>query len=369
MSDHPADIRVLGCGVVPSEVQTVRESMVQHADIKVFSFAMASCAGLVPPGMARRIGRLQKMAIAAARLAMQEAPAPPADPANVAVCVGTGLGSQTETAEFVENMIRLGEAEPKPARFVNSVHNSIASQLAIAWGFSGENHTFTHQSISFDLALWQAVQLLRTGRAERVLACGADELSPYLLSVASSRRRWRGKVSTPLVKTYAKGIPGEGCAAFVLARCDASYGAPRVAALHVAPLNARNAPAVDRLRELEFVGSALGRAGRGIRDVDFVLTCDNGDSDEDSAYVEVLNALSAAAGHPLRTGRFKQFCGDFYTASAIGFAAAVRMVQEKRVPPEIAAAAPCQADPGSPVRNVLLYNLSRTGHSVCLITE
>ena len=55
------------------------------------------------------------------------------------MAVGTSVGAVGETAGFLENLIQ-GEGEhPKPTKFINSVHNAMATQIAIQFGFTGEN--------------------------------------------------------------------------------------------------------------------------------------------------------------------------------------------------------------------------------------
>ena len=139
-------------------------------------------AETIPDARLRRLGRAQKLAVIAAERAVRPG-ADHAKPAGgMAVLVGTGLGELGQTSAFLENLDSKGEAEPKPACFVNSVHNALASQIALLLGCTAENHTFTHGFISFELALWQAMAALRSGRIEAAVVCGADEVSPYLLA-------------------------------------------------------------------------------------------------------------------------------------------------------------------------------------------
>ena len=156
-----------------------------------YQFSGQPGAGIIPPGSMRRLGRTQRMALAAAHLAVKDSPVALRAGDDAAVAVGTGLGELGETAAFLENMIALDEREPKPASFVNSVHNSLASQIAMALGLKGENHLFTHGAASFELALGQALLMLDAGRAEQVLVCGADGLSPYFVAAGRDFGWWR----------------------------------------------------------------------------------------------------------------------------------------------------------------------------------
>jgi Beta-ketoacyl synthase, N-terminal domain len=110
------------------------------------------------------------------------------DAGRTCVAIGTELGSLNEATAFVENLILKNEAEPQPQRFTNSVHNALAAQVAIEFGLKGLNSTPTCQEVSFEAALWHAVQELRTGATTLALAGVADELNPYAVAAA---KRWR----------------------------------------------------------------------------------------------------------------------------------------------------------------------------------
>jgi 3-oxoacyl-(acyl-carrier-protein) synthase len=85
----------------------------------------------VAPARRRRLNRLQQMAISAARqsLAGRRAPAE-----RVCVAMGTGLGCLGDASAFAENLVVQDEASPLPLRFTNSVHNALASQIALELG-------------------------------------------------------------------------------------------------------------------------------------------------------------------------------------------------------------------------------------------
>ncbi len=128
----------------------------------------AALKSLVPAAKLRRLGRAQVTALSAAILAAKDADQDLPLNVNTAVMVGTGLGEQEETGEFLRQMFLSGGQELRPARFINSVHNSIASNVAIFFGARAENYTFTHGAISFELALGGAIRAIQSGRADAV---------------------------------------------------------------------------------------------------------------------------------------------------------------------------------------------------------
>jgi hypothetical protein len=106
-------------------------------------------------------------------------------PPSTGVCFGTAYGCLTETESFVANMIRSHEATPKPRAFTSSVHNSIASFVALELGARGECNTFVHGEISFAQALLSAALCARRGRG--ALLVGAVDEVPQLTFLELAR--------------------------------------------------------------------------------------------------------------------------------------------------------------------------------------
>ena len=124
----------------------------------------------LPPQKAGRNARLPTAAIALARQAVGEQ----AVDATTAVYFGTAYGDATETEAFVENMIVNHEQFPKPRAFAASVHNAMASRVAMALKLTGPNRTYVHGEMSFLLAL-------RAARHQPTALVGAlDESTPLI---------------------------------------------------------------------------------------------------------------------------------------------------------------------------------------------
>ena len=356
---------VLGIGLVlpeprPTSLQPTVSDLLASGPACACSELPAVSA--VPARALRRLGRAQRLALGAAQRALDDFGAARGPAESAAVLVGTGLGCLGETAAFLENMVEREEREPRPASFVNSVHNSPAAQISIAFGLRGENHTFTHGQISFELALWKALALLSSGRAELVLLVGVDELSAYVVTAGQEYGWWR-RDDAPLAPMAGQGqpgtLPGEGAGALVLGRPAA--GLPRVVASHVRPLAGRGVDDVSPADEARFIRGALASWGRAPDDVDLFLLGANGSARLDAAYGAVADAL----GRPC--GVYKQSCGEFCSAPAVGVALAARAAREGRVPDEIRLAAGEAV--GGAAATIVIYHLHESGyHSVCLVT-
>lgn len=328
----------------------------------------------IPAGVLRRLGRAQRMAMVAAHEAVRHWPEAARGRGKVAVAVGTGLAETGQTASFLENMIEMNEAQPRPARFVNSVHNSIASQIAIALKCTGENHTFSHGFISFELALWQGMQTIRSGRADHVVVCGVDEVSPYLVSAGLECGWWTAAGAGPEAVDGPGGnatLLGEGAAAFLLATETGGQAspAPRLGAVSVRPLPGGSVDSMEPGGEIDFIQRTLASSGTSLDEVDIVLVGTNGRSGLDAAYNEVLAAMASVVGRPVRAGAYKGVCGEFCTAAAIALALASEAIRGGKPCPHIREITP-MANAAEAPSKVLLYHLYPTGHhSAILVTR
>ena len=136
----------------------------------------ASMADNLPPQLVRRLKRLSRMTLALAIGAHQHSGL--ADQPD-AIVVATGWGALSETHDFLTRLAETGEQFPSPTDFVGSVHNGPAGQAAIMFGSTGPNITVSGGDCSFEQALLAAA-LLPAATAKDTLVLGVDEAHPVL---------------------------------------------------------------------------------------------------------------------------------------------------------------------------------------------
>lgn len=127
----------------------------------------------LPPMKARRMGKLQKRALVTALKAMEISGVGEPD----AILNGTAMGCMENTLQLLDGLHAEGEAVAMPTAFMQSTHNTVASQIAIYTKNHGYNTTYAHRTVSFELALQDAFLRLRTGRLRTALVCCNDELT------------------------------------------------------------------------------------------------------------------------------------------------------------------------------------------------
>ena len=327
VSPKPGIAAITGLGVIGPGAITIRQIEPPLPAGKVLTHdcgPLAEAASL-SANQRRRLSRMVQMAILAARRSQTSG-----RPGRMAVAIGTGFGCLDEGAAFLENLISKDEREPMPTRFPNSVHNAPAAQIAIDLGAHGLNCAPTAGEISFETALWQAMSQLSTGEADCVLAGAVDELNKYPLGIGQRWRLWDEQTR-----------PGEGAVVASLSRCEpASIPLARVTVVRLG----RYRRPFDAQREVDWIAASVD-----LKTVKILLSGAKGWPALDPLYNSVAVALSARAGKAIEHQTYKQACGEFYSASAFGFAAAVELARRSG-------------------RGVLLYTLSsRGGKALCCV--
>lgn len=94
-----------------------------------------------------------------------------------AIIVGTGLGCLTDTMKFLNTYITIEGLLP-PTSFIQSTHNTIAGQISLSIKNHGYNTTYTQNTLSFEVALEDAMLCLDEGM-DNILIGAADEYIPF----------------------------------------------------------------------------------------------------------------------------------------------------------------------------------------------
>ena len=131
----------------------------------------------IPVVQLRRLSALHRMAIATTKQCMQQAQITEL----AAICFGTGLGCLEETQKFLENNIQLEGLLP-PTAFINSTHNAISGQIALLLKQHCYNMTHTQNSLSFEMALLDAMSLNKDGA---ILVSSADVTTLLLREIVT----------------------------------------------------------------------------------------------------------------------------------------------------------------------------------------
>lgn len=162
----------------------------------------------IPPLKARKLDRCSQFAVAAAGLALKDAGIgrDTLSPERIGIALGCGFGGVANSAEFLAGYFAAGVEGISPMLFPNTVSNAPASNVSIEYGLKGPNVTQVQRFCSAESAFMMACRFIIEGRADVMLAGGADDLTPLMLS---------GFAATGQLRGFAREF-GEGCGLLVL---------------------------------------------------------------------------------------------------------------------------------------------------------
>src|ERR671912_478259 len=125
---------------------------------------------IIPVMARRRMSDVLKMAIACTKDCLSQIGLEQPD----AIIVGTSLGSNHFTKNFLDKIISANGSIPAPTSFIVSTHNTIAGQISLMLENFNYNITHSQNSLSFEQALIDGLLSVKEGCAN-VLVGGADE--------------------------------------------------------------------------------------------------------------------------------------------------------------------------------------------------
>jgi 3-oxoacyl-(acyl-carrier-protein) synthase len=262
----------------------------------------------VPADKQARSGRLDRLCrffLAASYLAVDAAGLTiNADAAHrVGLSFGTGLGCLLTNAEYFQKVVEQGPAAASPRLFAYTVSSAAAGEVSIALGITGPNVT-AHMGFAAGLgAVGYGFDLIQMGKADVVLAGGADVIGPALVTGLQEMGLLKARAAA---RPFRDAVPGvfasEAAVVLVLERRDHArrrggrcWGCIEGYAAGFEPTLTRAA------RQSTGIAATLRRAlalsGHAPADVGVVMASAHGtpvDDTERAALTDVFGADSAA---------------------------------------------------------------------------
>ncbi|MBX2921386.1 MAG: beta-ketoacyl synthase chain length factor [Chitinophagaceae bacterium] len=306
-------------------------------------------AQLIDPRMIRRMSRIIKMGVAAAKECLREAGWEVPD----AIITGTAYGCLADTELFLAKMIENKEELLTPTAFIQSTHNTVGAQIALLLKCHNYNNTFVHRGFSFESALLDAITLIKEEEISTALVGGVDEITPVSHAILSRFGLYRKEHtdSAALLNTPGKGtMAGEGALFFALSASPSGNDCAKLDDIYTFYKPA------DRGAVKEQILSFLQRNRLAVKDIDLVITGENGDVAGDAVYT----ALKTGVWGNAPAISFKQLCGEYPTATGFALWLAVHILHTGKVP---------GLSPATKPRRVLIYNhYQHIHHSIYLLT-
>ena len=206
-----------------SGAATITEDWAEDAAV---TFA---CRAAVEPGpqiafaLRRKTDRATHFALVAAREAWQDAGSPAVLPERFGVAIGTGIGGVTSLLTAHDMLRQHGPRRVSPHTVPMFMPNGPAAQVGLELGARAGIHATASACASGAEAVVQAIHMIRSGRADIVVAGGTEATIHPLLMAAfanmtalSKRNDAPEKASRPYDRDRDGFVMGEGAGIVVL---------------------------------------------------------------------------------------------------------------------------------------------------------
>jgi 3-oxoacyl-[acyl-carrier-protein] synthase II len=179
----------------------------------------------IPPKELRRMDRFQQFAMVSAGEAVADAGLswPPKNPFRYGVVMGSGMGGLDTVETAVLTYASKGPRAIHPLTIPKAVTNLGPGMIAIKYGFKGTNFGVVNACTSGTTAIGEAFRLVREGRADVVVAGGAEAVVTRLsvaafnsLRALSTRNDEPERASRPFDRDRDGFVIAEGAGMVVL---------------------------------------------------------------------------------------------------------------------------------------------------------
>ncbi len=303
--------------------------------VRDFEFEPAAFRLSDPPDLATQF------LLSAAREAIVRSAFSPAGDrdARFGAAYATNFGGCNAWEDYVSGLL---EGEVRPAAFDEFAFGRAAEHACAAFGIGGPCALLSVACASGGAALGAALDMIRSGEADVVLAAGYDALAPTPLSGLSTLRTITDEMIRPFSADRSGTIFGEGAAAVVVEELNHARG--RAANIICEVLgwaennNAYHLTAPDQggagMRRV--VREAIADAGIDARSIDYVNAHGTGTKPHDPAEVEAVKAVLGKRAREIPMSSIKGAVGHMMGAAGVAEAIATAMaITEGVVPPTL----------------------------------
>lgn len=302
-NNQPHRVVVTGYGAVTPLGMTAAESWAAMMDYQLgYRYCDKSAAGIksrfyglidhepslksVPAAIRRRLPRFARLTLASAMEAMRMAfgeahPQAHYDLLDCGAIMGTGWAGQDETQLHYDDFIRTGVGSPFGCFF--SMPNAATAAVSLLWGLRGYQNTPIAACATGTIAIGDAFELIRDGRAKMMLAGAGESLRSDsavwnidVLGALASEQQDITQACCPFSTGRNGFVLSEGAAVLCLEERESALarGAPILGEIcgygNFSDAFDFTAPAEDKIARVKTIRRALEQAGITAKDVDYI---------------------------------------------------------------------------------------------------
>jgi len=315
---------------------------------------------------ASSLDRVSQFALVAAGEAIGASRLDPAiaDRNRIGVYWGTGMGGAHTLETAYSTVYGKNDFRLRPLSVVMAMNNAAGSNVALKWGLRGPFANFSTACSSSAMAIGEAMHVIRSGRADAIVAGGAEALlTPGMLAAWQALRTLAPADAAdaaasckPFDKRRGGLVLGEGAAALVLE--EESHARARGATIlafvsgYGNSCDAAHMSKPDRDGQVRAMHEALAEAGLPPESIGYINAHGTATIVGDTVECEAIRTVFGDAAARIPVSSTKSMHGHLLGgAGALEMAAALMPFSEGLIPPT---ANLQQPDPACAVRHVPL---------------
>ncbi|MEA2327384.1 MAG: 3-oxoacyl-[acyl-carrier-protein] synthase [Thermoanaerobaculia bacterium] len=332
----------------------------------------------IPAMKLRRMNTLSRYAVAATRLAIDDAGTTLPNEAGVAI--GTAFGPVQTSVDYMQEYVAKGAALAPPQLFAESVANAPGSHIAIELDLRGFNVTVTQRESSLLAAAMFASGQIIKGTVPSAIIGGVEEVNEMVFSVLdrvgalAHADAELAEAMRPFDRRRNGMSIGEGSAIFV-AEAQPSrepygwisgFGIARDTTATISDWGSGDAQVAAAMR------AAIDDAGIAVSEVDAIFASANGTKRGDRLEIRAIQRLFRDVPPVVAT---KAYFGEYAAGGGLQFAAALLAMRDQKLHASFGFDAPDAEMRFAPVRearpatlrNILVNAISAGGGVVSAV--
>lgn len=295
----------------------------------------------LPSLKARKMSRFSQLSLCSAIEAVEDSGIMISDDNKfrIGIFVGTGLSSTESTDSFYNGLMQDGPLGCNPILFPETVQNIAASHISIHFGIKGPNVTFSQDSISSELALFYAVELLNSNTIDAAIVAGADELNNACITGFSAMNALSKNSAVgmmPFDKRRSGIVLGEGGSTIVLERLEDAK--KRVAKIYSEILSSSFTSWPAGRTEFDKSAYSMKKAmseaiaKANIKNIDVIFASANSTVDFDKAETTAIKEVFGKDAYRIPVSASRSYTGVFFGDGVLRIAGAALCIKERLIP-------------------------------------
>ena len=206
-----------------SGVRTITEPWIEQVPVKFAATAAVDPVAVVGRVQARKMDRCEQFALVAAREAWADAGSPEVEPYRLGVAVTSGIGGIGSTLTAYDALNQKGWERISPYTVPMLMPNGAAGWISIEFGAKAGAHALVSACASGAESIGYGIDMIRSGRADVVIAGGAEAAIMALnmgafavMRAMSTRNDDPERASRPFDKGRDGFVLGEGAGVIIL---------------------------------------------------------------------------------------------------------------------------------------------------------